>query len=87
MHGFLVRTDRKIGLFKSILKGEFHSFLCFEEIHFLRVDHYELAGIFQARVDAMTAKKCNKKCAKLLLFLLKILLLTVPFAAVVAYTP
>lgn len=38
-------------------------------------------------VDAMTAKKCNKKCAKLLLFLLKILLLTVPFAAVVAYTP
>ena len=52
MHGFLVRTDRKIGLFKSILKGEFHSFLRFEEIHFLRVDHYELAGIFQARVDS-----------------------------------
>jgi len=52
MHGFLVRTDRKIGLLKSILKGEFHFFLRFEEIHFLRVDQYELAGIFQARVDS-----------------------------------
>ena len=38
-------------------------------------------------VDAMTAKKCNKKCAKLLLFLLNILLLTVPVPTVVAYTP
>ena len=51
MHGFLVRTDRKIGLLKSKLKREFHFFLRFEDIHFLRVDHYELAGIFPARVE------------------------------------
>ena len=50
MHGFLVRTDGKRGLLESILKGEFHFFLRFEEIHFLRVDQYGLAGIFQARV-------------------------------------
>ena len=49
--------------------------------------HINLWHYFVA-VGAMAAKKCNKKCAKLLLFLLNILLLTVPrVPAVVAYTP